>query len=932
MSLLQRLTPRRAAPPPPDRARSIRELGKDAWTTYTNAIFLGQVDDVLGDSSLADLIRGAGSGRHAADVTGQRDERASGVWYVRQMCVDRKDEIIGLAADSLNAAWAGLLRTVAARGQRRSPMVLFHPFVLMPWLRRLVLIFALAVCASAFLRHATGSAFVGIDQSSLIVAVTLAAAAAVATIGETLDGPSMLTQFTTAVALPGSVVAFIASVSRIADRSHPQGNDLVLGVAVLGGFVAAGIVLAFEREPDTPPTTSVALPISVERAAQLIAGLAGALPLGIFLISVGRTGEGFRVFEINEPFVSVLVAGLALNAFATASAIAAHWTIPLKSSERDWAGAQAAAEAVLRDEIQSYIQELYDQQVPSYDRGFAMAQVTGLSQAFEPIWEVPTDGGSRLENAIESMPGGSIGVAGPRGIGKSTLLASFCGESSGDAALRVLVSAPVEYASREFLLHLYARVCRAAMRRGGSGSLAPDPIGTVASRWIAIGSYSLIGAIVVAGLVVLYGSATGLIVTPVQLAGVLLLLLAFGLTVQSLIRQSQTIREAKSSGRPLEAVALDRLQEIEYQQTLSGEVSGSVKLPATLETSMKRGFGLVRQPKSLPEIVDSLRDFLRLAAESLRNDGTVNGPAVFIGIDELDKIENEAKARQLLNDIKSVFGVRGCYFLVSVSEDAMASFERRGLPFRDVFDSAFDEIIAVRHLDFDASSTLIGRRTPKIPVPFKGLCFALSGGLPRDLIRATRTMASAVQKYPASGGPPPDILAPIARQLVVEDIQGKAAAVVAAIQKIDQEPATSSIIQWCGSVCAAVAASEALSESTRRLSGITLTGTKDADADFRTLRRLVREISAYAYYANTVLEFFAGTRDDQAWVEAVGGGGRPGFDALAAARRSMSQNPLVGWASVSAFRDRWGIPVIAPPTLDNVPEQAHTDQPAVVGD
>ena len=39
-----------------------------------------------------------------------------------------------------------------------------------------------------------------------------------------------------------------------------------------------------------------------------------------------------------------------------------------------------------------------------------------------------------------------------------------------------------------------------------------------------------------------------------------------------------------------------------------------------------------------------------------------------------------------------LFGIDHCFYLVSVSQDAMSSFERRGIPFRDTFDSALDDI------------------------------------------------------------------------------------------------------------------------------------------------------------------------------------------------------------------------------------------------
>jgi hypothetical protein len=49
-----------------------------------------------------------------------------------------------------------------------------------------------------------------------------------------------------------------------------------------------------------------------------------------------------------------------------------------------------------------------------------------------------------------------------------------------------------------------------------------------------------------------------------------------------------------------------------------------------------------------------------------------------IGIDEVDKIEDPAEARAFFNQIKGLFGDASCLFLISISDDAMAAFERRG--------------------------------------------------------------------------------------------------------------------------------------------------------------------------------------------------------------------------------------------------------------
>ncbi len=123
-----------------------------------------------------------------------------------------------------------------------------------------------------------------------------------------------------------------------------------------------------------------------------------------------------------------------------------------------------------------------------------------------------------------------------------------------------------------------------------------------------------------------------------------------------------------------------------------------------------------------------------------------------IAIDELDKMESEDSAREFLNNVKGVFGVKGCYYLVSVSEDAMSAFERRGLPIRDVFDSSFDAIQRVGYLTLEESRTVLAGRLTGLPVPFQSLCHALSAGLPRDLIRVTRELVQRGEGEEASLG------------------------------------------------------------------------------------------------------------------------------------------------------------------------------------
>ena len=145
----------------------------------------------------------------------------------------------------------------------------------------------------------------------------------------------------------------------------------------------------------------------------------------------------------------------------------------------------------------------------------------------------------------------------------------------------------------------------------------------------------------------------------------------------------------------LEEIALQYLRDIRFQQSFSIDrnQSWTVASPGSylsLANQRTLGTAWAREPRTLPEIVARLRDFIMVVHG--------RGHRLIVGIDELDKL-SEADAQSFLNDIKAIFGIRGCNFLVSVSEDAAADFERRGVPFRSTFDSSFDDIVSIGYFD-----------------------------------------------------------------------------------------------------------------------------------------------------------------------------------------------------------------------------------------
>jgi predicted AAA+ superfamily ATPase len=87
--------------------------------------------------------------------------------------------------------------------------------------------------------------------------------------------------------------------------------------------------------------------------------------------------------------------------------------------------------------------------------GPGLAEIVGV----EPV---PTHASERLNALMRAMPCGSIGLSGPRGVGKTTLITKLARSHSGDhgpAVIGLRVSAPTKYDGRDFVLYLFGCLC-----------------------------------------------------------------------------------------------------------------------------------------------------------------------------------------------------------------------------------------------------------------------------------------------------------------------------------------------------------------------------------------------------------------------------------------------------------------------------------------
>jgi hypothetical protein len=406
------------------------------------------------------------------------------------------------------------------------------------------------------------------------------------------------------------------------------------------------------------------------RPDPIVCGLVGALAVYVFLVIVGpefvsmaaaNPGLGLTPWILS---LFAVVLGIRWQ-LARRRRVALMQSVPVAYNQ--WIEA-------LRDQVlRPFIVEKRNDEVRNprlFDAGIGEKSPPRLIEGSEPRRPVVTETMIQVRATARNVHSGSLGISGPRGVGKSTILQFFGTDTADDddGDLRLVVPAPVDYEPREFIIHLFSQLCEAVPH-------GPADLSAIAA---------------------------------------------------------ETRRH---------------LDQLRYLRTYSTSWSASLTPRAFL--SFARGYAKQRaeQPVTLPELVDSFRNYSTRVASSLRSASGREGRVV-IGIDEVDKIRDSDRAEAFLNDIKAIFGSPGCLYLVSLSEDAMADFAHRTPSIRGTFDSAFDEAVPVGPMTYRHSEQLLFKRVTGVPRTFIALCHVLAGGLPRDLVRAARALMDA---SPADG-------------------------------------------------------------------------------------------------------------------------------------------------------------------------------------
>jgi hypothetical protein len=263
-----------------------------------------------------------------------------------------------------------------------------------------------------------------------------------------------------------------------------------------------------------------------------------------------------------------------------------------------------------------------------------------------------------------------------------------------------------------------------------------------------------------------------------------------------------------------------------------------------------------------------------------------------IAIDELDKIGEPEKAQQFINDIKGVFGVAGCLFFVSVSDDAVLNFEQRGLGIRDAFDSAFSEMVRLDHFTLDESRLWVALRITGVTEQFCYLCHCLSGGLPRDLQRYTIEMVDvSTMVYEPR-------LSAVTETLVRNDLSTKIHALTSVTSTLE---ATSEHVALTAKLLAIRETTNPL-ELARLADDLVREAAEDSVKPTDDLRW---NAGCFTLFCATVLDVF----DDDLGSEEL----TTELHQLALARRQMATHPQLAWRRILDFRKDHNLdPIVRP--------------------
>ncbi|MGV9879134.1 hypothetical protein [Streptomyces sp. NPDC003006] len=353
----------------------------------------------------------------------------------------------------------------------------------------------------------------------------------------------------------------------------------------------------------------------------------------------------------------------------------------------------------------------------------------------------------------------------------------------------------------------------------------------------------------------------------------------------------------------LVAACRNHLYRLQTVQTSTAVMNTGASQLLTLGTSHSTSLSTV--PPNYPALVQDFRTLLKHIARTMHNDER----RVIIAVDEVDRLGTDVQALAFLGEIKAILGVPRVHYLISVAEDVGAAFVRRGLPHRDVTDSSLDEVVHVQPGVLAESAAILRKRAPGISDPYILLAHALSGGLPRDLIRYGRRLLEiqeATQHFE---------LADISRAMVLEELGETLSGFRTLLAKQQWTPDTSVILGSFRTLAGHLRTGAYREPELRQaLEYFAVHAVRERWlSDVRgegppgEAEPLIDEAATYAYFSLTLLDIFGSDGFGRRRTEAAGRAPDGDPELLAEARLELAVSPYSARPLIDGIRRAWSL-------------------------
>jgi energy-coupling factor transporter ATP-binding protein EcfA2 len=405
-----------------------------------------------------------------------------------------------------------------------------------------------------------------------------------------------------------------------------------------------------------------------------------------------------------------------------------------------------------------------------------------------------------------------------------------------------------------------------------------------------------------AGVLSAFSTSRAYLSDPENPARLGLLMLGMGLVAASRSRRKP---------RPTQTPLAQRCEDQLYRLRTAQSTSASLNLAPTALFTTAHSSSLSSVPPNFPQLVAEFRELLGAITEELR--ATDNGH-VFLCIDELDRMGTADKAREFLGEVKAVLGIPWVFCLVTVAEDVSAAFVRRGLPNRDATDSSFDDVVHVRPMALSESVAILQQRVRRLPYPYAVLAHALSGGIPRDLIRYALRLVELRESTPYVE------LRDISHLMLTEELSDTLAGFRTLLAAQPWTASTAHVLTGYRVLTEQLDAScphrrEALVRALQAFVWPTAPapGAQDSAADTEghlpeATRLLIAEARAYAVYGLTLLQVFAPSSFDQRSAEVAAQAPDGATQRLADMRLELAVSPYSARELIHRVRRAWDLP------------------------